>query len=204
MGLTVRDSLARVVHGRGGKIVRFVRYSVGSALATAVSAVVFAMAYHVHGIGPEISSIAAFLSGALVNFSVSRLWTWRGPRRRRVSRDALGFAVIAVLTALAATVATSVTEGYARRTGMTPTGRAILVEGAYFFVYAAMFLIKFALLDRVVFRYQHASQDPGTEPAHPEPAHPEPARSGHPRQARPGPSYELAHSSGEELPASKS
>src|ERR1041384_978904 len=95
-------------------------------------------------IGPWMSSLAAFASGALVNFVASRFWTW-SRERSGFGRDLLGYALIAVLTAGAATIVTTATEAHTN-------GNAVIVELSYFATYGAMFVVKFVLLDRVLFR----------------------------------------------------
>lgn len=154
----VRDAILVVRVGRWG---RFLRYSFGSALASATSAVVLALCYDRAGLGPRRSSIAAFVTGALVNFAASRFWAFGRRQRRGVSRDVAGYAAIAVSTALVAVAVTGITERYARQAGLAPTARTLVVEGSYFAVYAAMFLVKFVLLDRVLFaaRTGHPAAD---------------------------------------------
>jgi putative flippase GtrA len=139
---------------------RFIRYAIGSGLATATSAVVFAVVYRVLGEGPRLASVTAFLAGAVVNFTSNRFWAWRRVVRRRtrpgLGRDALFYAIVAVVSALAATGVTSLT--HAALAGADPDRRAILVEMSYFATYAALFLLKFFVLDRVVFHTKDRNQ----------------------------------------------
>jgi len=107
------------------------------------SAVTFALVYRVLHLGPAVASVTAFVAGALINFVGNRYWAWARRQRRQLGRDAIGYAVLSVGTALAATGTTSLADRY--------TNRLVLVEAAYFAAYAAMFLVKFALLDRVLF-----------------------------------------------------
>jgi putative flippase GtrA len=126
---------------------RFVRYAVGSAFATAVSAVTFAVAYRALHAGPQVASVAAFSAGAVVNFVSNRFWAWSRRHRLGLGRDLAGYLALAVTTALAAAGVTSLTERFTRAW--------LLVEASYFGTYAAMFLVKFVLLDRVIFRSRH-------------------------------------------------
>ena len=131
-------------------LVRFARYAAGSILATAVSAVVFALVYRLHG-GALAASIIAFLAGAVVNFSANRFWTWQRRVRSGLSGDAFRFGVIAVVTATAATLVSGATQRFAPRSTLLADHLAIVVEVSYFATYAVLFLVKFVLLDRVVF-----------------------------------------------------
>jgi putative flippase GtrA len=126
---------------------RFVRYAVGSAFATGVSAVTFAVAYRALHAGPQVASVAAFSAGAVVNFVSNRFWAWERRHRLGLGRDLAGYLTLAVATALAAAGVTTLTERLTRTW--------VLVEASYFGTYAAMFLVKFVLLDRVVFRSRH-------------------------------------------------
>ena len=138
-------------------ITRFARYAAGSALATVVSAVVFALVYRAAHGEPRLASLSAFAAGAAVNFAVGRFWAWRR-RGPGLGRQAAGYAVVAVTTALAAVGVTSVTGWYAGRAGLTDVHRAVVVELAYFATYAVAFGVKFVLLDRVVFAAARATR----------------------------------------------
>ncbi len=123
---------------------RFLRYAVGSAFATGISAISFALTYRMLHAGPQLASFCAFAAGAVVNFLANRFWAWSRTQRIGLGRDVAGYAALAVSTALAASGVTTLTERH--------TGRWLLVEASYFATYALMFVIKFVLLDRVVFR----------------------------------------------------
>lgn len=141
---------------------RFVRYATGSLGAVAASALAFALAYPVLGLGPRVASVTAFLAGAVVNFSASRFWAWKRRDRSGLGRDLLAYAVLAVLIALVAMGVTSLADAYL--SGADPTVRAVLVEGCYFATYAVLFLVRFVILDRLVFRSRH--QVPSTTRAY--------------------------------------
>jgi putative flippase GtrA len=134
------------------KVRRFIRYALGSAVATLASAATFAVMYRTVHSGPRISSISAFVAGALINFVANRFWAWDRRGQPGLGRDLASYAVLAVATALAAAGATSATESYAPRVDAFAAHLALVVEASYFATYAAMFLVKFAVLDRVVFR----------------------------------------------------
>ena len=135
---------------------RFIRYAIGSGLATASSAVAFAIVYRVLGEGPRLASVTAFLAGAVVNFVSNRFWAWKRHTRPGLGRDALFYAIVAVVSALAATGVTSL--AHAALAGADPDRRAILVEMSYFATYAVLFLLKFFVLDRVVFHTKDRNQ----------------------------------------------
>jgi putative flippase GtrA len=141
--------------GTLGQVTRFVRYAIGSGLATVTSAVAFAIVYRVLGEGPRLASVTAFLAGAVVNFTRNRFWAWRRTRPG-LGRDALFYAIVAVVSALAATGVTSLT--HAALAEADPNRRAVLVEVSYFATYAVLFLLKFVVLDRFVFHTKARNQ----------------------------------------------
>jgi putative flippase GtrA len=141
-------------NGRNGlpdRVRRFVRYALGSVAATLTSAGTFALVYRL-GADPRLASFSAFAAGAVVNFVAGRFWAWSRRTPTGLGRDALSYLALAVGTALAAAAVTSLTDHYARRSPALNAHLAVVVEAAYFATYAAVFLVKFAVLDRVVFR----------------------------------------------------
>ena len=140
----------------GQAVGKFARYALGSVLATATSAVVFAVAYQVCHLGPRLSTAVAFLAGAVVNFTANRFWAWGRRRRAGLGRDALAYGALALLTALIAAQATATAEAHAAQ--LEDAYRAVVVEVSYFSVYGAMFLVKFLVLDRIVFAPRSRSQ----------------------------------------------
>jgi putative flippase GtrA len=121
-------------------------------MATLVSAVAFWVMFHTLHSPPEVASLTAFASGALVNFVSNRYWAWDRHGRMGLGRDLVSYAVLAIATALAAAGVTRATQSYAPHVSAFAAHLAVVVEASYFATYAAMFLVKFALLDRVIFR----------------------------------------------------
>ena len=130
---------------------RFIRFALGSGAATLTSAAAFYLVFHL-GAPAVAASLCAFACGFVVNFLAGRFWAWnrRGPDG--LGREVLSFLALAVSTAVAATAVTSLTDHYARHSAALSTHLTLVVEGAYFATYAAVFLVKFTVLDRVVFR----------------------------------------------------
>lgn len=144
---------------------RFLRYAATSGVATLLSLSTFAVAYRLLHLGPRAASVAAFAAGFVVNFTGSRFWAWARRHRQGLGRDALSYALVAVTTAAAAAGSTSLADWYGRRLHISENQRTVLVESAYFATYAAVFLVKFMLLDRLLFAPRPARSpavDPGT------------------------------------------
>jgi len=142
-------------------VVRFLRYAVGSAIASIVSAIVLAALVHGHHVTPAVASICAFIAGALVNFAIYRFWAWRHTITRAaaaIGKDFVKYAVIAVSTAAIATGTTFLAGRYADHAGLGSDMRVLLLEGSYFAAFAVMFVVKFLILDRYVFVQRHRAE----------------------------------------------
>jgi putative flippase GtrA len=130
---------------------RFARFLVASGFASLTSLVTFAAAYRFAEAGPSASTFAAFATGSAVSFAISRFWAWER-RGTGVGREALAFFGLAFVVAVVAAGATTVTEHLAMRAGVGRDPRMLLVAGAYVGTYGALYMVKFAILDRWVFR----------------------------------------------------
>ena len=126
------------------------RFAAASVVATAISQVVFLTSYAL-GAAPVVATVLAWLGGAIPNFTLNRR-TWGGGGRTALRGEILRYAVISVGTALLAAAATSYAEALARTA--FPADRApqiAVVWGAFLGTYAVMFVLKFFLVDRLVF-----------------------------------------------------
>jgi putative flippase GtrA len=132
-------------------LVRFVRYTAGSVLASLASAVTIVIVYGVVGSGAGVAAVAAFVTGATVAFIVNRFWAWRGRETDSAGRDLVRYWLVVVATAVIALACTHFADAYAKDHGLTGAIRTVVVEGAYFGSYAVTFVAKFFVLDRFVF-----------------------------------------------------
>ena len=134
------------------------RYAVGSLTASLVSAIVLTgLSWH-HTVSPAVTTVIAFVAGALVNFSIFRFWAWRHTLVREagaLGRDFARYSAVAVVTALIAAAATTFAGRYADHAGFSSAQRSLLIDGCYFGVFGVMFVLKFLILDRFVFNERH-------------------------------------------------
>ncbi len=142
-------------------VAKFLRYAVGSATASVVSAIVLAALTWRHTVPTPVATVIAFVAGALVNFSVYRFWAWRHTvtrKARALSKDFAMYAVVAVASFFGAVGTTTLAGRYAAHAGLDPLARTLLLEGSYFFAFAVMFVAKFLILDRFVFVARHRAE----------------------------------------------
>ena len=126
------------------------RFAAASAVATGISQVVFLLSYSL-GATPVVSTVLAWLAGAIPNFTLNRR-TWGGGGREALRGELLRYGVISVGTALLAAGATHLAEIAATSAfPHTRPAQVAVVWGAFIGTYAVMFVIKFVLIDRLVF-----------------------------------------------------
>lgn len=118
-------------------------------VATGISQVAFVGSYWATGLS-TLATVVGWLAGAIPNFALNRR-SWGGgghPLRSEIAR----YGLISVGTALLAAVATGSAEAFAAAhfPGAGPA-RITLVWAAFLGTYAAMFVVKFFLVDRLVF-----------------------------------------------------
>lgn len=130
--------------------VRITRYTIGSIIAAATSAVVFAVLY-VLGLGTTACSVIAFIAGAIPNWTLNRRWAWQVKGRVDWSREVLGYVVVSALTLLASSEATAWTSHQVMSLPAHYGIRATLVTASYLAVFAILFAIRFVIYELWIF-----------------------------------------------------
>ncbi len=132
---------------------RIARFAVSSLVAAGTSAVVFPILY-VLGFSTTVCSIAAFVAGAIPNWTLNRRWTWKVEGRVAFGREVLAYVLISATTL----VTLSLVTGWAHdRVQSIPAGhgiRVLLVTASYFGVLAALYGVRFFLYHHWIFSGQ--------------------------------------------------
>jgi putative flippase GtrA len=139
--------------------IRLARFTAGSMVAAAISEAVFVLVYGPVGAGPRVAAVVAFFAGAIPNWALNRRWTWQRRGRPGVKREVLPYAAVVVTTAVAATALSGIADGWVRDLEVSRPVQVGLVAMAFLLPYAAVFLLKFLLFERLVF------SDPVRSPA---------------------------------------
>jgi len=125
------------------------RYLGGSVVAAGCSELTLVVLYGLLHLPPAWSSCAAWLAGAVPNYWLNRSWTWRQRGRPSLRREVLPYLAIIGATLLLASLATAAVDGWVRGGDWDSGVRVVLVAGTFLAVYVGMFVIRFALLDRL-------------------------------------------------------
>lgn len=131
------------------RVVRCLCVSVGTTLLSAVVLVALALGL---GVSAGIANIIAVCCGILPSYVANRRWVWKRPGRGSLAREVLPFWVLS-LTGLA--VSTLVVARVASLTATwAPSSRAVALPTANLSVFAALWVVQFVILDRVIFRHR--------------------------------------------------
>lgn len=128
---------------------RWTRYAVTSLVATAVSESMLLGIYGAHLLGASVAAVVASMTAAVPSYAMSRYWIWPEADRRRPGRQAAGFWVVGLVSLGVSSLLTGVAAANA------PPGRVahvVVVGAAYVGTYGALWLLKFALYQRLLFR----------------------------------------------------
>jgi putative flippase GtrA len=117
--------------------------------ATVLSQLTLTGLFWLGGVNATTASLVAFVAGAIPNFVVNWKWTWGRSGRPAVVRELLPYIAIIVGGGLAATALTTLTDHVLAPLVTDRGARTITLDIAYLSSYAILFVLKFALLDRV-------------------------------------------------------
>jgi putative flippase GtrA len=132
------------------------KYAIGSVIALMTSVVVFALMYVIlGGRHTTICSIGAFVAGAIPNWVLNRRWAWKLQGEVAFLREIVAYIAISGVVLVASSLGTGAMQSWVK-VHVTPHHgiRVILVTGAYVFVQAVLFVVKFLIYEKWVFSGQ--------------------------------------------------
>ncbi len=138
---------------------RLVRAATSSVAATVLSQVVLLGVLTANG-APVLAGTLAWAAGAVLNFLVTRRWVWGRTGRPRVRRELVPYLVVIGIGGMLSVGLTTLAGNVLMPLALPHALWVVLVDGAYVASYAVVFVLKFTLLDRLVFR--GAARTPAT------------------------------------------
>jgi putative flippase GtrA len=129
---------------------KMTRYTIGSAVAAATSAIVFALVY-VLGASTTTCSVLAFVAGAIPNWFLNRRWAWKVRGRVSVAREVIAYVIISLLSLAATSLATEWTQDHVQSLPAHHGYRVVLVTASYLAVFAVLFVAKFVVYELWIF-----------------------------------------------------
>lgn len=128
---------------------RLVKFAAVSVVAVVVSQSTLLVTFGLLEWKARPANLAAFVLSTIPSFELNRRWTWRQQGRRHLRRELVPFWVLAVLGLLASDQATRLAADLSAGVESRPL-RTMLVMLASLVSYGVLWVIKFVLLDRLV------------------------------------------------------
>jgi putative flippase GtrA len=126
---------------------RLSRYTIGSAICFGISEVTFIALFGPNLLGARGASIVASIVGVFPGYVLNRTWTWGRRGRSSLRREVLPYWITALLSAAIAAVVTGAVN--AACSGDTRDVRTLINAAAYMLTYGALFVVKFAVFQRL-------------------------------------------------------
>ncbi len=121
----------------------------GSVAATLLSQLTLTGLFWLGGVNATTASLMAFVAGAIPNFVLNWKWTWGRSGRPALLRELVPYLAIIIGGGLAATALTTLTDHVLAPLVTDRGARTLVLDAAYLSSYAVLFVLKFALMDRV-------------------------------------------------------
>ncbi|HUR49576.1 MAG TPA: GtrA family protein [Acidimicrobiales bacterium] len=150
--LVVRDLVARP------RVRRLIKFGAVSAVAVVISQITLLVTFGLLHWTARPANLAAFVLATIPSFELNRRWTWRRSGRTHMRREVIPFWVLAFAGLFVSDVATRFAEN-ASEDLASRTSRTLVIMGASLATYGVLWLVKFALLDHLVWG-QSGAADP--------------------------------------------
>ena len=141
--------LRRLARSRLARL--FTRFAAGTVVSTACSQLTLVLLFGVFDASAAVAGAVAFVAGAIPNFLIHRFWTWRRSGPVGMRRELMPYLAVITFSGL---VAVGITTGVDWLLGGAIADHALrtaVVAVVYGLSYLPVFVLKFALLDRLVF-----------------------------------------------------
>ena len=136
------------------RVLRCLCVSVGTTVFSAVALVTLAVGF---GIPAGTASLIANGCGIPASYLGNRRWVWRRSGRGDLAREVVPFWILSLAGLVASTLFVSYVGTITA--AFPAAGRAIALPAASVGVFAALWIVQFALLDRVIFRSRTQARD---------------------------------------------
>lgn len=131
------------------KVNKLLRYALTSGVSTGISEVTLLLLYASGFLGASGSSIVANLAGTVPSYLLSRYWIWPEADRSGAARQVGLYWVTSAVSLIVSTAGTSLAAAHA------PAGHTqhvVVVGVAYVGTYALLWVAKYLVYQRIIFR----------------------------------------------------
>ena len=101
---------------------------------------------------PTAATVCAFAVGIPINYILNRRWAWVRRGRPGLRDELLPYAAVIATSVISSAVATGAVDAWLRTVSLPRLAEVALVGATFAAVNGGLFLAKYVLLDRLVFR----------------------------------------------------
>ncbi len=140
---------------------RFVRYGSVSAISTVTCLAVLGISGGILGLPAIWSNVLATTVATVPSFELNKRWMWAQRKKRSIRNQAIPYFLLSLVGLIISTIAVHVASD--ATSSSTRLLHTMVVEMANVGAYGALWLLQFALCDRILFRSadgtsEHVSQ----------------------------------------------
>jgi len=138
----------------------FTRFAAGTVVSTACSQLTLVLLFGVLDASAAVSGAVAFVAGAIPNFLIHRFWTWRRSGPVGMRRELVPYLAVITFSGLVAVGITTAVDRLLDGAIADHALRTAVIAVVYGLSYLPVFVLKFALLDRLVFGAESDTANP--------------------------------------------
>jgi putative flippase GtrA len=116
--------------------------------------------FHLSGV---VSNTLGAVASTPASYELNRKWAWGKGGKSHLWREVVPFWTLTVIGYLASTGTVELAETTARSHGVTGLGRVAAIMGASLFAYGVVWIVKFIVLNRLVFGAKPGAEADGTK-----------------------------------------
>ena len=144
---------------------QWLRYGAVSIIATLTSQCVLAVLVSTRATSPVLGNVIATAAGIVPSFELNRRWVWRRTGRPDLGRQIAPFVVLSLAGLLLSSLSVALVARRAASSGLEGTARTLAIEAANLAAFGLLWLVQFAVLDRLLFRHPGAVASSMPDPA---------------------------------------
>lgn len=133
------------------RVAQLLRYGTVSAIATTTSLIVLGALVGTRAMTAGWANVVATAVGTVPSFELNRRWVWANQGDRSIRAEVVPFAALSAAGLALSTLAVSVIARWADDAGLADGTRTLAVQGANLAAFGVLWLLQFAILDRVLF-----------------------------------------------------
>lgn len=133
------------------RLVQLLRYGAVSIVATTTSLIVLGLLVSTRSLSPGWANLVATAVGTVPSFELNRRWVWHRTGGASTRREVVPFAAMSAAGLVLSTVAVTAAGAWTSHAGLTGSARTVTIQAASIAAFGTLWLLQFAILDRVLF-----------------------------------------------------